>query len=158
MRAVLQTWCPKNPKTSGTRVLEITCVLSANFIRNIFAAKNIQRLLPDRRTEKHVVLHGGLKCPSFLAGFNKTWGTRWRSWLRHCATSRNVAGSIPDGVIGIFHWHNPQPLTEMSTRSISWGGKDGRCVGLTTLPPSCADCLQIWEPEPPGTLRVCTGL
>jgi hypothetical protein len=27
-----------------------------------------------------------------------------------------------------------QPLTEMSTRNISWG-KDGRCVGLTTLPP-----------------------
>ena len=22
-------------------------------------------------------------------------GTRWRSWLRHCATSRKVAGSIP---------------------------------------------------------------
>jgi hypothetical protein len=33
-------------------------------------------------------------------------------------------------------------------------GKDGRCVGLTTLPPSCADCLEIWEPQPPGTLRV----
>ena len=31
------------------------------------------------------------------------WGTLWRSWLRHCATSRKVAGSIPDGVIGIFH-------------------------------------------------------
>jgi len=32
-------------------------------------------------------------------------GTRcwWRSWLRHRATSRKVAGSIPDGVIGIFH-------------------------------------------------------
>ena len=29
--------------------------------------------------------------------------TRWRSWLRHCATSRKVAGSIPDGVTGIFH-------------------------------------------------------
>ena len=30
-------------------------------------------------------------------------GTRWRSWLRHCTTSRKVAVSIPDGVIGIFH-------------------------------------------------------
>jgi hypothetical protein len=56
---------------------------------------------------------------------------RWRSWLRHCATNRKVAGSIPDGVIGISHWHNPfgrtmalgstQPLTEMSTRNISSG-------------------------------------
>ena len=38
------------------------------------------------------------------------------------------------------------------------GGKGGRCVGLTTLPPLCADCLQIWEPQPPGTLRVCPSL
>jgi hypothetical protein len=31
-----------------------------------------------------------------------TRGTRWRSWLRHCGTNRNVAGSVPDGVTGIF--------------------------------------------------------
>jgi len=37
------------------------------------------------------------------------------------------------------------------------GGKGGRCVGLTTWPPSCADCLEIWEPQPPGTLRACPG-
>jgi hypothetical protein len=24
-------------------------------------------------------------------------------WLRYCARNRKVAGSIPDGVIGIFH-------------------------------------------------------
>jgi hypothetical protein len=87
--------------------------------------------------------------------------------LRHCATNRKVAVSIPNGVIEIFHWHNSsgrtmvlgyaQPLTEMSTRNIYWG-KGGRCVGLTTLPPSCADCLKIWEPQPPGTLRACQGL
>ena len=29
-------------------------------------------------------------------------GTRWCIWLRHCATSRKIAGSIPVGVIGIF--------------------------------------------------------
>jgi hypothetical protein len=56
--------------------------------------------------------------------------TRWRSCLRHCATSRKVAGSIPDGVIGIFHRQNPsgrtmaleltQPVTELITRNISW--------------------------------------
>ena len=37
------------------------------------------------------------------------------------------------------------------------GGKGGWCVRLTTLPPSCADCLEIWEPQPPGTLRACPG-
>jgi hypothetical protein len=30
------------------------------------------------------------------------WGTWRRSWLRHYATSRKVAGSIPDGVTGIL--------------------------------------------------------
>jgi hypothetical protein len=35
------------------------------------------------------------------------WGKRWRSWLGHCATNLKVAGSIPDSVIGIFHWYNP---------------------------------------------------
>jgi hypothetical protein len=48
---------------------------------------------------------------------------RRRSLLRHCATNRKVLASIPDGVTGIFHSHNPsgrnmalrstQPLTEM---------------------------------------------
>jgi len=51
-----------------------------------------------------------------------------------------------------------QPLTEMSTRNTSWGVKGGRCVGLITLPPSCADCLEIWEAQPPGTLGACPGL
>jgi hypothetical protein len=94
--------------------------------------------------------------------------SRWRSWLRHCATSQKVTGSIPEGVTGIFHQHNPsgrtmalgltQPLTKMSTRNISWGGKGNWCVQLTTLPPSCANYLEIWEPQPPGTLRACPGL
>ena len=90
-------------------------------------------------------------------------GTWWRSWLRHCATRRKAAGSIPDDVIGIFHWHNPsghtvalgltQPLTEMSTRNTSWGGNGGRCVWLTTLPPSCArfswnlGASNSWNPQ-----------
>jgi len=37
-------------------------------------------------------------------------------------------------------------------------GKGGRCVGLTTLPLSCADCLEIWESQAPGTLRACPDL
>jgi uncharacterized protein YqiB (DUF1249 family) len=30
-------------------------------------------------------------------------GAMVAQWLRYCATNRKVAGSIPDGVIGIFH-------------------------------------------------------
>ena len=51
-----------------------------------------------------------------------------------------------------------QSLTEMSTTNIFLGCKGGRYVGLTTLPPSYADCLEIWEPQPPGTFRACPGL
>jgi hypothetical protein len=69
--------------------------------------------------------------------------------------------------LGIFYSHNPsgrtialgstQALTEMSTRNIS-SGNGSRRVGLTTFPPSCADCLKIWDPQPAGTLRACQGL
>jgi hypothetical protein len=38
------------------------------------------------------------------------------------------------------------------------GGKGGRCVQMITLPPSCADCLEIREPQFPATLRTCPGL
>jgi hypothetical protein len=64
---------------------------------------------------------------------NWKWCTRWRRWLRHCTKSRKVAGFIPDGVIGIFYLQDSsgrsmalgliQPLTEISTRNVSWGVK-----------------------------------
>jgi hypothetical protein len=38
------------------------------------------------------------------------------------------------------------------------GGKGGQCVGLTTLLPSCAECLEIWESQPPGNFWACPGL
>ena len=31
------------------------------------------------------------------------WGTAVAQWLTYYATTRKAAGSIPDGVIGIFH-------------------------------------------------------
>jgi hypothetical protein len=46
-----------------------------------------------------------------------------------------------------------QPLVKMSTK-----GKGGWCVRLTTSPPSCAECREIWEPKPPGTLWATPGL
>ena len=88
-------------------------------------------------------------------------------WLRRCATSRTVPGSIPGGVTAFFTDIFPsdrsmalgstQPLVQMSTRNIPWGN-GGRCVRLTTSPPSCAECHEIWEPKPPGTLWATPGL
>jgi hypothetical protein len=54
-----------------------------------------------------------------------------------------------------------EPLTEMSTRNISPGGggcKGGRCVWLTNLPPLCANCLEISEPQTYGTFRACPDM
>ena len=39
----------------------------------------------------------------YNSGFLFKGDTRWRHWLRHCAISRKVAGSISDVGIGIFH-------------------------------------------------------
>ena len=88
----------------------------------------------------------------------------WRIWLRQCVTSRKDAGSISDCIIEILIdiilpaalWTLGSTGTpiEMSSRNIhvSCGWKGSWCVGFTS-PTSCADCLDIWEPQPPGTLR-----
>jgi hypothetical protein len=38
------------------------------------------------------------------------------------------------------------------------GDKGSRCTGLTTLPLSHTDSHELWEPQPPGTLRACPDL
>jgi hypothetical protein len=55
------------------------------------------------------------------------------SVLGHYATSRKIAGSIPDEITGFFNLPNPSsrtmalgsthPLTEMNTRNLPGGGK-----------------------------------
>jgi len=62
--------------------------------------------------------------------------TKTQYKCKQCATSRQVAGSIPDGVIEIFHWLNlagrtmtmgsTQPLMQMSTRRFFLGVKAAR--------------------------------
>jgi hypothetical protein len=53
----------------------------------------------------------------------------------------------PSGRLSLWHMYKEYFL----------GGKGGRCLGLT-LPSLCADCHEILEPQPPGTLRACPGL
>jgi hypothetical protein len=95
------------------------------------------------------------KCSAELCGYILHGrGTRWRSRLGPRTTSRKVAGSIPDSVIGIFHWQNHSGRTmTLGVNSASnrneyqeyfLGGKGGQCVRLTALLPSCADFLETW--------------
>ena len=60
-------------------------------------------------------------------------------------------GSIP-GHWGFFPGHHTVPCA-LGVDSASKneyqdipGGKDGRCVRVRNLPPSCAECLEILEP------------
>jgi hypothetical protein len=72
--------------------------------------------------------------------------TRWSNWLMHSARKQKVAVSISVEVIGFFNLPNPcsrtitlgstQLLTEMSTWDLLGGIKGGRCVRITTSPPS----------------------
>jgi hypothetical protein len=41
--------------------------------------------------------------PEILTSYIYGPGDEVAQWLRHCATNRKVAVSIPDGVIEIFH-------------------------------------------------------
>ena len=56
------------------------------------------------------------------------------------------------------YWGQIQPLTEMGNQEHILGVKGGRCVGMITLLPLCADCLETWDSQLPGTLRACPGL
>ena len=98
-------------------------------------------------------------------GFNSAF-----KGLRCCATNRKVASSIPASVseffIGIksFRSHYDPGLDSASNRNEYQedfaGGKSGRCVRLTTLPPSCAFVMKSWNLsflEPSGPFQACNG-
>ena len=80
--------------------------------------------------------------------------TRWRSWLKHCATRRKVPSSTPDASLRFF--------IDLILPSALWPWprrKSDRYVNLTTLPLSCADCLEMLGASPsPGAAGACSGL
>jgi len=45
-----------------------------------------------------------------LGSYCEKRGSAVAQWLRCCATSRKVTGSIPAGVIAICHWHKILPI------------------------------------------------
>jgi hypothetical protein len=100
-----------------------------------------------------------IRCVSFKSKYMSS--TRWCSWLRHCATSRKVAGSLPGGVFEIFYRRNfsghttvlgsTQPLTEMSRSAQGW-----QPCHLTCRLPRHSHSLNLLKPYRPE--EACNGI
>jgi hypothetical protein len=84
--------------------------------------------------------------------------------LKYFATRWKVADSIPDGVIdlilpvAVWSWGSTQSRNEYQECSLR--GKGGRCLGLTVLPPSCAEYfknLSLNLLKLSGLIYACTG-
>ena len=74
--------------------------------------------------------------------------SRWRHW--NFSLTKSVRPPYGPGVDSASNTNE--------YREYFLGGKGGRYVRLTTLPPSRAECLEILEPQPTGTLSACPGL
>jgi hypothetical protein len=63
--------------------------------------------------------------------------------------------------LDFFYWRNPASRTvvlsstQTLTRNKSSGDNSGRSIELTNLPRLWADCFEIWEPVPSGTVWSC---
>ena len=98
------------------------------------------------------------------------WRTWWCSLLRHCVTSRKVAGLTPDGVFETLHWPKPfiltmalgstQHLTEFSTRGLPrWekvAGEDWQPCNLHVQMDKDPGSLNPLESS--GPIWVCIGI
>jgi hypothetical protein len=136
----------------------------------------------------HAPCHGGLRkrifCPRqhdvpvwqtawypplFRGAVNTNWIDRKTFWMEYNKIRRfNLIPCyvhfVSDTLMNFFRPHYGPGVDSASNRNeyqeygiFPWG-KSGRWVGLTILPPSCVNCLNIWETQPPGTLRACQDL
>jgi hypothetical protein len=89
--------------TNEPSALEHTVtVVSCPFARNGITEENqllgnVGEIRCNRRSD---IWQSGVNDCNKASGKSRWGGPRCRSWLRHCATNRQVAGSIPDCVSG----------------------------------------------------------
>jgi len=104
VRTFLETAAPTPPRPSVSPDLFI-CVYRPTRLRScVFVpCRLVGKYEQFRATYCLDVLPLMMSVPPKRFYYQSIRGTRWRGWLRHCATIRKVAGSISDGVTGIFH-------------------------------------------------------
>jgi hypothetical protein len=140
-----------------------------NMLDSLLADKADEVNTVDRRTMVPLVTarprnYVRTTCCGIPASLRDWQGTRWRSGWGTALQTVRLRVRFPmvsldffiDIIIPVALWPwGRLSLQQKWVPGIFPGGKGGRCVGLTTLPPSCADCLKIWTPQPSGTLRAC---
>jgi hypothetical protein len=126
-------------------------------VQTIFSAKNYNNL-SCRWRQQDFQNYG-----NFLAKYKlvhrRSTGPGVASWLRLRATSQRVSGLIPGAFAeDFFRGFDGTMCPGVNSASKNEyqelpGGKDGRCVRVTTLQPSCAECredpgvLTFWNPR-----------
>ena len=88
-------------------------------------------------------------------------------WLTALQAGKSRVRLFAGELLGFFSYQilptalcalgSTHPLIQISTVNISWV-KDSRCVWLTNLSHSCANFLESWESQCPGTPSACPGL
>ena len=79
------------------------CVTAANIVCKKTYIFKLYGLSLQHINKFIVMVSNFFTCYLYMFHPMSILGTAVAQWLRCCATNRKVAGSIPDGVIGIFH-------------------------------------------------------
>ena len=133
----------------GLRTDKIVKKINISFVRKIWKCKY-------RRVQTCEAIFECSSCAPDLYEDGAHGG--WFGW----GTALQAARSLKF-FIDIIHPAAPCPWVDSASNRNEYqeyllGGEGSWYALLTNLLPSCANCLIIWEPQPPGTLRVCPSL